>query len=104
MRKADNFDPSKWLVENKITTQSRLNEDSPVETKLIKKGTKFKNNFNGKILTVAKDFEVTLPIDEKSGRKFAMIYSPEYESGYNPSGIERSSIGSLFRGGFTQID
>jgi hypothetical protein len=27
MRKADNFDPSKWLVENKITTQSRLNED-----------------------------------------------------------------------------
>ena len=28
MRKADNFDPSKWLVENKITTQSSLNEDS----------------------------------------------------------------------------
>jgi len=27
MKKADNFDPSKWLVENKITTQSRLNED-----------------------------------------------------------------------------
>ena len=27
MRKADNFDPSKWLVENKITTQSRLNEN-----------------------------------------------------------------------------
>jgi hypothetical protein len=27
MKKADNFDASKWLVENKITTQSRLNED-----------------------------------------------------------------------------
>ena len=27
MKKADNFDPSKWLVENKITTQSRLNEN-----------------------------------------------------------------------------
>ena len=26
MRKADNFDSSKWLVENKITTQSKLNE------------------------------------------------------------------------------
>jgi hypothetical protein len=26
MKKADNFDPSKWLIENKITTQSRLNE------------------------------------------------------------------------------
>ena len=27
MKKADNFDPSKWLIENKITTQSRLNEN-----------------------------------------------------------------------------
>jgi hypothetical protein len=26
MKKADNFDSTKWLVENKITTQSRLNE------------------------------------------------------------------------------
>jgi hypothetical protein len=28
MKKADNFDASKWLVENKITFQSKLNEDS----------------------------------------------------------------------------
>jgi len=28
MKKADNFNPGKWLVENKITTQSRLNEYS----------------------------------------------------------------------------
>ena len=27
MKKADNFNPGKWLVENKITTQSKLNED-----------------------------------------------------------------------------
>jgi len=26
MKKADNFDAKKWLVENKITTQSRINE------------------------------------------------------------------------------
>jgi hypothetical protein len=26
MKKADNFNASKWLIENKITTQSRLNE------------------------------------------------------------------------------
>ena len=26
MKKADNFNASKWLVENKITTQSKLNE------------------------------------------------------------------------------
>jgi len=28
MKKIDNFDASKWLVENKITTQSKLNEDA----------------------------------------------------------------------------
>jgi hypothetical protein len=27
MKKADNFDASKWLVENKITSQSKLNEE-----------------------------------------------------------------------------
>ena len=27
MRKADNFDAKQWLTENKITTQSRLNEN-----------------------------------------------------------------------------
>jgi hypothetical protein len=27
MKKADNFDAKKWLVENKVTTQSRLNEE-----------------------------------------------------------------------------
>jgi transcription termination factor NusB len=27
MKKADNFDAKQWLVENKVTTQSRLNED-----------------------------------------------------------------------------
>ena len=27
MKKADNFNASKWLVENKLTTQSRLNEE-----------------------------------------------------------------------------
>ena len=27
MKKSDNFDATKWLVENKITTQSKLNEE-----------------------------------------------------------------------------
>ena len=31
MKKADNFNPGKWLVENKITTQSRLNENKSVD-------------------------------------------------------------------------
>jgi len=28
MKKADNFNPGKWLVENRLTTQSRLKEDN----------------------------------------------------------------------------
>ena len=28
MKKTDNFDAGKWLVENKLTTQSNLNEDA----------------------------------------------------------------------------
>jgi len=31
MKKADNFDSSKWLIENKITTQSKLNEDENID-------------------------------------------------------------------------
>jgi hypothetical protein len=31
MKPADNFDAKKWLVENKITTQSRLNENEEQE-------------------------------------------------------------------------
>lgn len=30
MKKVDNFNPGKWLVENKITTQSRLNENEEI--------------------------------------------------------------------------
>ena len=37
MKKADNFDASKWLTENKITTQSRLNEMAT----MIKKNSSF---------------------------------------------------------------
>jgi hypothetical protein len=29
MKKADNFDLKKYLVENKVTTNSRLNENNP---------------------------------------------------------------------------
>ncbi len=31
MKKADNFNAKQWLVENKITTQSRLNEEEYVK-------------------------------------------------------------------------
>jgi hypothetical protein len=37
MKKADNFDAGKWLVENKITTQSRLNEGLESISRQLKK-------------------------------------------------------------------
>jgi hypothetical protein len=36
MKKADNFDASKWLTENKITKQSRLNEGKVKNQMLLK--------------------------------------------------------------------
>ena len=71
---------------------------------LLKKGTKFQNNSNGKILKIAKDFEVTLPLTKEDGRKMILIYSPEFKSGDNPSGIERTMVKFLFTGGFTQLN
>jgi hypothetical protein len=38
MKKADNFDSSKWLTENKITTQSKLNENETVTIEKIESG------------------------------------------------------------------
>ena len=46
MKKADNFNASKWLVENKITTQSRLNEENQ-PYKVISKKTE-KSEFDNK--------------------------------------------------------
>ena len=36
MKKADNFDASKWLTENKITFQSRLNEEKTFNDNYLK--------------------------------------------------------------------
>jgi hypothetical protein len=35
MKKADNFDAGKWLVENKNTSQSRLNENNIEASELL---------------------------------------------------------------------
>ena len=47
MKKADNFNPGKWLVENKITTQSRINEENQ-PYKVLSKKTK-KSEFGDEI-------------------------------------------------------
>jgi hypothetical protein len=35
MKKADNFNPGKWLVENKLTNQSKLNEATEAKAWLV---------------------------------------------------------------------
>jgi hypothetical protein len=54
MKKADNFNPGKWLVENKVTTQSRLNENLDVLKKVLNKY--LNNDKNTNIEDVGKAF------------------------------------------------
>ena len=44
MKKADNFNPGKWLVENKITFQSRLNEEKTFDNNAKAHGILFSDN------------------------------------------------------------
>jgi hypothetical protein len=50
MKKVDNFDSSKWLTENKITTQSRLNENEAlsIPKSLVGKMVNMKSRFGNK--------------------------------------------------------
>jgi len=49
MKKADNFDASKWLTENKITTQSRLNEETMmIPSSLVSRYVNMKSYFDDK--------------------------------------------------------
>jgi hypothetical protein len=72
MKKADNFDASKWLVENKITTQSRLNENQ-VNNKYVVKDEELSDE-EGDFYTInrKKAFEYLKQFDNKevSARQF----------------------------------
>ena len=75
MRKADNFNASKWLVENKITTQSRLNENEsfqkPSEDSDIES---LKKRYYG---IASEDLEM---IASKQDPKVFNIGSPEFDA------------------------
>ena len=75
MKKADNFNASKWLVENKITTQSRLNENEsfqkPSEDLDIEN---LKKRYYG---ISPKDLEM---ISSKQDSKVFTIGSPEFDA------------------------
>jgi hypothetical protein len=65
MKKADNFDAKQWLVENKITTQSRLNEDE--------------NNFE-----IGDKFKVTKSPDSKIMQYLKSAFSAFYDIKIQP--------------------
>jgi hypothetical protein len=63
MKKADNFNASKWLVENKITFQSRLNEGSDTypfqaDSETIALYDKIASKLEGTISMVASKLEI----------------------------------------------
>ena len=60
MKKADNFNPGKWLVENKLTSQSNLNENQNTLS------------FNGKFIDRS-TIEID-GIDENDYPDFADVY------------------------------
>ena len=86
MKKADNFDASKWLVENKITTQSRLNEDEEKRgfyvTMKPKDGsygkstlTNLPNHINQTYSGALQSIERLKAVDGKKGKKYTYYVS-----------------------------
>jgi hypothetical protein len=82
MKKADNFDATKWLVENKITTQSRLNEEVSDDVK------QFLNN----------EFEIYLEggdsFEEEPGETHVFTMEEDDER-YKDDGLFNSAINQL---------
>jgi len=74
MKKADNFDSNKWLVENKITTQSRLNEEETVTIEKIESGRDTGMAFGatgaGYTITLSNNTTVESDDDDLLGRYF----------------------------------
>ena len=86
MKKADNFDSSKWLVENKITFQSRLNEDEEKRgfyvTMKPKDGsygkstlTNLPNHINQTYCGALQSIERLKAVDGKKGKKYTYYVS-----------------------------
>jgi hypothetical protein len=83
MKKADNFDVTKWLVENKITTQSRLDENEQSIDNIIERD----NEFLLTIASEALDFYRKgnlIEFNDKDGNKirFALPILPGEEKGH----------------------
>jgi hypothetical protein len=71
MKKADKFDPAKWLVENKITFQSRLDEMEKFDATAYQE----KNNFEPK--QYGDKYNVQFEVKYVNGEiKTAVVYPP----------------------------
>jgi hypothetical protein len=88
MKKADNFNPAKWLVENKITTQSRLNESNLVN---IPNNHPLKKDVESVFDTIFEPY--VFKLDEKNDLVGINI---DYLS--DDTGIDPNKVTSLVRG------
>ncbi len=102
MKKADNFDSSKWLTENKITTQSRLNEETMmIPSSLVSKIVNMKSRFGdkagdptikAKLIPIITDFfpknqdvsfqELEDKFGEETARQTIQVLNGAYLDGY----------------------
>jgi hypothetical protein len=99
MKKADNFDATKWLVENKITTQSKLNEflDFDKVKQLGKKAIEDYISSNN-LGTISSIISLGARIDsEEYTHRFEVILAPtgktlditvQYDANYNLTDIK----------------
>ena len=92
MRKADNFDARKWLVENKLTTQSRLNED---ETS-FNITSQQKRDFINQMKSFIKDEDFDTAMEEAGNILARVLTNDEAEFiedvedfGYDPDQVEK---------------
>jgi hypothetical protein len=100
MKKADNFDATKWLVENKLTNQSRLDELSSdaikkaidvsksrgTDSRTYKMGKLYFNQFVGKPFMGGKITDIGISNPSQGNYKQVVVsfeHRTPQESGYN---------------------
>ena len=88
MKKADNFDAKQWLVENKVTFQSRLNEEEGIDILSF-----LESNKQELLSKLAQEFE----LDEDD---MEMMSEYEIETGMDAKGNEDTEIAGLGEAGY----
>jgi predicted Mrr-cat superfamily restriction endonuclease len=105
MKKADNFDATKWLVENKITSQSKLNEEEGTdilsflksnEQELLNKlASKFKWDEDN--IAMAKVYKIGSGVDDEGNKdiEIAGLGDSGLDFSFNPEKV-KDTYGDAF--------